>query len=31
MKGEWEPTAMVFREMLLSYLRGDGPATTRTR
>lgn len=31
MKGEWEPTAMVFREMLLSYLRADGPTTARAR
>ena len=29
MQGEWEPTALVFREMLLSYLRGGGPAATR--
>ena len=31
MNGEWEPTVMVFREMLLKHLRGDGPTTTTLR
>ena len=28
MNGEWEPMIAVIREMLLNYLRSDGPTTT---
>jgi hypothetical protein len=31
MNGEWQPTFVVFREMLRDYLRGDRPTTPRTR
>ena len=31
MNGGWEPTVKVFREMLLKYLRGDGPTMARSR
>lgn len=31
MHDEWEPMSIVFREMLLQHLRGDGPATTKPR
>lgn len=31
MNGEWEPTFIAFREMLLNDLRGDGPTTTKPR
>lgn len=31
MHGEWEPMIIVFREMLLTYLRGDGPTVVKSR
>ena len=30
MKGDWNPMVMVFREMLLNYLRDDRPATRKS-